>query len=83
MTKRLLELARQELGTCEQPAGSNQVKYNSAYYGREVSGPAYPWCCAFLWWLFQEAGLAALFYSGGKTASCGALCLYRFTAIKK
>ncbi|MEG2176539.1 MAG: CHAP domain-containing protein, partial [Oscillibacter sp.] len=46
------------------------------YYGREVSGPAYPWCCVFLWWLFQEAGLAALFYGGGKTASCGALCRY-------
>ena len=53
----LLELARGELGTRESPAGSNRVKYNTAYYGREVSGAAYPWCCVFIWWLFREAGL--------------------------
>lgn len=68
----LLELARRELGITENPAGSNRVKYNTAYYGRPVSG-AYPWCCVFLWWLFREAGLSALFCGGGKTASCGVL----------
>lgn len=72
----VLALARQELGVCEQPAGSNCVKYNTAYYGREVSGEAYPWCCVFLWWLFWKAGLSALFYGGKKTASCGALARY-------
>lgn len=71
--ERLLAVARRELGSCESPAGSNRVKYNTVYYGREVSGNAYPWCCVFLWWCFQEAGLAQLFYGGGKTASCGAL----------
>ncbi len=75
----LLELARGELGTRESPAGSNRVKYNTAYYGREVSGAAYPWCCVFIWWLFQQAGLSALFYGGGKTASCGALASYAKT----
>ena len=34
----ILALARKELGTAESPAGSNHVKYNTAYYGREVSG---------------------------------------------
>ena len=72
----LLELARGELGTRESPAGSNRVKYNTAYYGREVSGAAYPWCCVFIWWLFREAGLSELFYGGGKTASCGTLASY-------
>ena len=36
--ERLLSTARKELGTKEQPADSNRVKYNTAYYGREVSG---------------------------------------------
>ena len=69
----LLELARSQLGVKEAPAGSNRVKYNTAYYGREVSGGAYPWCCAFIWWLFREAGAPELFYGGGKTASCTTL----------
>ena len=69
----LLDAARSELGIKECPAGSNRVKYNTAYYGREVSGEGYPWCCVFLWWCFQKAGLGALFYGGEKTASCGTL----------
>ena len=72
----ILALARKELGTAESPAGSNHVKYNTAYYGREVSGGAYPWCCVFLWWLFQTAGAPELFYGGGRTASCSALMTY-------
>lgn len=74
--EKLLELAWGELGTKEAPAGSNRVKYNTAYYGREVSGPAYPWCCVFQWWLFRQAGAGNLFYGGGKTASCTALYQY-------
>ena len=72
----LLDLARSQLGEAESPLGSNRVKYNTAYYGREVSGSAYPWCCVFQWWLFRQAGLGELFYGGGKTASCTQL--YRF-----
>ena len=69
----LIDLARREIGTAETPPGSNRVKYNAAYYGREVSGEAYPWCCAFLWWLFRRAGAAELYYGGGRTASCNTL----------
>ena len=72
----LLTLARRELGVTEDPKGSNRVKYNTAYYGWEVSGDSYPWCCVFLWWLFREAGASELFYGGGKTASCGTLASY-------
>jgi hypothetical protein len=72
----LLALARREIGTKEQPAGSNRVKYNTAYYGWEVSGRAYPWCCVFLWWLFRMCGASALFYGGARTASCGTLMDY-------
>lgn len=72
----LLALARREIGTRERPFGSNRVSYNTAYYGREVQGAGYPWCCVFLWWLFQKADASALFYGGGKTASCGTLADY-------
>lgn len=71
--ERLLALARGELGVTERPAGSNKVKYNTAYYGREVSGSGYPWCCTFVWWLFQQAGAASLFFGGRKTAYCPTL----------
>lgn len=71
--ERVLALARGELGVTERPAGSNKVKYNTAYYGREVSGAGYPWCCTFVWWLFQQAGASKLFFGGGKTAYCPAL----------
>lgn len=70
---KLLSIARAEIGVVEDPIGSNKVKYNTAYYGREVSGDAYPWCMVFVWWCFREAGLSDLFYGGGKTASCTAL----------
>lgn len=74
--KKILEIARKEIGVTEYPANSNKVKYNTAYYGREVSGAAYPWCCAFIWWLFQQAGAKELFFNGGKTASCTTLMNY-------
>lgn len=67
--ERVLGIAREELGTKESPANSNRVKYNTWYYGREVSGKAYPWCMVFVQWLFAQAG-ARLPYL---TASCSAL----------
>ena len=74
--EKLLDLARGEIGITESPAGSNKVKYNTAYYGSEVSGSAYPWCVAFIWWLFKQAGASELFYGGKKTASCTVLNTY-------
>ena len=70
---KLLALARAEIGVKESPAGSDNVKYNTAYYGRAVRGGGYAWCCVFLWWLFRQAGASELFYGGGKTAYCPAL----------
>ena len=63
----VLQIAEWQLGVVEMPSGSNKVKYNTAYYGREVSGGAYAWCMAFVWWVFREAG-----FSLYKTASCSA-----------
>lgn len=76
----LIDIALAQLGTKESPAGSNNVKYNTAYYGREVYDglweTTFPWCVVFLWWCFREAGASALFYGGDKTASCGTLLGY-------
>lgn len=73
---KVLSIARGEVGVKESPAGSNKVKYNTAYYGREVKGSAYPWCCAFVWWVFQQAGASELFYGGEKTAYCPTLMAF-------
>ena len=70
---RILTVAASQLGTVEDPRGSNNVPYNTAYYGHPVSGSRYPWCMVFIWWVFREAGLSALFYDGAKTASCTTL----------
>ena len=67
----ILNIAASQIGTTE--TDINRVKYNTAYYGSNVSGSSYPWCCVFVWWVFREAGLSNLFYGGNKTASCGQL----------
>lgn len=75
----ILKVACGELLVKESPAGSNNVKYNTAYYGREVQdteNTKYPWCVVFLWWCFRQAGASALFFGGNKTASCGTLMSY-------
>lgn len=63
----VLRIARKEVGITEQP--TNKVKYNTWYYGKAVSGNAYPWCMAFVMWVFNQAGIEL----GLKTASCTAL----------
>lgn len=59
---------RAQIGTRE--SGVNNVRYNTAYYGREVEGDEYPWCVSYIWCGFQETGLAKLFIGGGKSAYC-------------
>lgn len=53
---KLLSIAKAEVGVKESPANSNNVKYNTWYYGREVYdglwGTSFPWCAAFVCWLF-------------------------------
>lgn len=62
-----------QIGTKEKPLGSNNVRYNTLYYGREVSGEKYKWCMVYVWAGFYECGLSKLFYDGKKTASCTTL----------
>ena len=76
MINKIITKAKSQIGIKENPANSNKVKYNTAYYGRVVSGSAYPWCVVFIWWLFKECGASKYFYGGGKTASSTTLMSY-------
>lgn len=66
---KVLEIAAGEIGTKESPPNTNKVKYNTWYYGREVSGGEYPWCMAFVQWCYDKAGYTLPY----KTASCSSL----------
>lgn len=70
--EKLLSAARAELGVMESPPDSNNVKYNTWFYGKAVSGGDYAWCCVFVAWCFEQAGLAALWLGGNpkETAYC-------------
>jgi peptidoglycan hydrolase-like protein with peptidoglycan-binding domain len=61
--------AESQIGTKESPAGSNKVKYNTWYYGKEVSGSAYPWCMAFVSWVFAHTEVKAKAVSHNATAA--------------
>ena len=65
----LLDIARRQIGVKECPPKSNNVRYNTWYYGREVSGRAYPWCVVFVQWVFAQAEVKLPV----RTASCGSL----------
>ena len=68
--KNIIDYAISQIGTKEKPAGSNKVKYNTWYYGREVSGAAYPWCAAFVSYVFNKCNAMSLFCGGSKSAYC-------------
>ena len=67
---KVLEIARADLGYTENPPGSNRTKYWEAY---DPKMQGQPWCVAFLWWVFQQAGERMAFFGGGQTASCSML----------
>lgn len=70
---KLLSIVRNQIGVGENPMGSNNVKYNTWYYGKSVKGSAYPWCMAFVCWCMNEAGMMGQIT---KTASCGQQASY-------
>lgn len=68
---RILSIARSYIGVVEKQ--TNNVVFNTAYYGKEVNGSAYPWCAVFIWYVFREAGASDLYFDGEKTAYCPTL----------
>ena len=67
-----IKLLEGEVGTKSSPPGSNNNKYNTWYYGKPVSGDAYPWCMAFVQWAFNEAGYELPY----RTPGCAQLWSY-------
>lgn len=63
--KRVLDIARAELGYTETPAGSNLTKYGK-WFGLNGN----PWCMMFIQWVFFQAGAYELLPA--HTGSCGA-----------
>lgn len=61
----ILTKAQNELGVSEYPANSNNVKYNTWFYGHLVQGKDYPWCAVFISYLFKDEPTLLK-----KTASC-------------
>lgn len=66
---KLLEIANRCIGTKENPPDSNNVRFNTWYYGHEVNGPRYPWCMVFCQWVYSQADVGLPI----RTASCGAM----------
>ena len=53
--KQFVAVAVSQIGVMERPANTNNVKYNTAYYGKTVYGGSYSWCAVFEWWCGREA----------------------------
>lgn len=71
--KQIIDKAKSFIGVKENPPYSNNVIFNTDYYGHPVNGSAYPWCCTFVWDIFRMCGASNLFFNGNKTASCTAV----------
>ena len=74
--KDIISTAASQIGVKESPSGSNNVKYNTEYYGKPVSGDGYAWCAAFVWWVFRECCASNLYFDGKKCAYCPTLVNY-------
>lgn len=67
----IVQVAIGEIGVTE-VGSTNEVKYNDWFYGSNVSGSSYPWCCAFVSWCADQCG----YIDSGivpKTAGCAAM----------
>lgn len=60
----VINVARSQIGTKEDPIGSNRTKY-----GAEFGYNGVPWCAIFVWWTFNHAGMPLPV----KTAGCATL----------
>jgi hypothetical protein len=61
LVRRALEIARGEIGTREEPPGSNRGPRVDQYLRRVGLDPkagSFPWCAAFVYWCFDESARA-------------------------
>lgn len=52
----LIDVLLKEVGTKESPPNSNNVKYNTWFYGKEVSGKQFSWCMVLISWGLAQIG---------------------------
>ena len=52
----VVQTALSQVGVKEKPKNSNNVKYNTWFYGHDVSGDKYPWCMVYVCWCFAHVG---------------------------
>lgn len=64
----ILNVARSQIGTMENPPNSNNQKYGAAAGNNGAA-----WCCYFVWWVFNQAGAANLFHGGTVCGRCTTL----------
>lgn len=76
----IVRIAVKEIGTKENPPNSNKVKYNTWIYGKEVQGSAYPWCGAFVSWVYDQAGMTI---KGGGLSKGFVGCPYAVSKVSK
>lgn len=50
----VVRTALSQVGIKESPKNSNNVMYNTWYYGHAVRGSNYAWCCTFVCWCFAH-----------------------------
>lgn len=68
--KDIMERAISFLGVKENPPYSNNVIFNTHYYGHPVYDSKLAWCVVFPWDIFRLEDASELFYDGRKTAGC-------------
>jgi len=81
--KKLVEIAKSQVGITESPANSNCVKYNDWYWGKGTRGDAYPWCCAFVSWCFAVLAGDITDTSGGTVVPVRTLITVNGCLLKK
>lgn len=67
---KIIATGKKYVGVEEKPSNSNNVIFNTHFYGHSVKGSAYPWCCAFVWDIFRMSGASSIFCDGKKLAYC-------------
>ena len=54
----VINVARPQIGTWEDPPGSNRGRTVSAYLRSVSLAPGNPWCAAFVYWCFEQASVS-------------------------
>jgi lysozyme family protein len=55
LLKKVIDVARSEIGVTEDPPGSNRGTKVEAYLASVGLGGGHPWCAAFVYWCFEQA----------------------------